>query len=141
MKNLLLTLLLFVSSVNIVYAEGTPLACIKEEVGGLMFKEGKWKTVPFNFTPHFILILDKNGLITAKSAGKLLSGSDQMYRSYRCGKDGTDLYCTRASASYSLNLHQEKLTGTMIKASANLTYVNENDRDTMSITAFSCQKF
>ena len=131
-RNLLLVIgLLFGTNT---YSQNNPIACQDDAAGGLKWEGGNWKTTGF-ITRRFILVLQGKTL-TPSSAAKVL---EMLEKNVTCRVImGGQTSCLD---DYGGNILFD--TGTMKGAISQIFGGTNagNNRDTISVRAFTCQPF
>lgn len=110
--------------------------CQYVEVGGLVWRNGMWNVAQFKLPPSFVLVQESGGL-TSESVGELIaSGISSLVR---CSANADGLISCTGGAGALLVFNPANGLGGM---SAVFGAVDDdpNQRDTLSVEAFSCQR-
>ena len=135
MKKMLLATLLVVCATG-VWAEGEPLACQEEDSGGLRWADGKWKTTGYH-TQRFVLVLEGD-VLSKTSVMKAFVGDDGNSYQVTCTNVNPQIRCEDQTGSSLYYDPRVKRGGIARIFGATLT---SNQRDTLSVSAFTCQPF
>ena len=117
-------------------AQNQPLACQSDKRGGLFWENGRWVISSFN-EKKFILIQTKNGLSeasVAKALGNVTPDQVVCLPAY-----GGKVRCSDDFGGYLLFDPKTLKGGISIIWGA--TLADDTDRDSLSVTAFSCTPF
>lgn len=134
----LIAALMFVCASG-VWAQGKPLACQEDAAAGMNWENGQWKVVSFK-PRRFILVLD-SGNLTTKSVLKALfpSAKDEYVSQVSCTKIPTiKIRCEDLSGG-SLYFNPKSNKGGISNIAG--AQDEESNRDSLTVSAFTCQPF
>jgi len=118
---------------NLALSQNKPLACQQDAVAGLNWDNGRWVTRRFNES-KFILVLQENKL-TSESVAKAI---DSFPNSINCTNTNPEILCYDRVGTI-IYFNPQTLNGTLSRNFAGT--MKGNDKDSLSISAFSCTTF
>ena len=137
MKKIHFTLLTVLSSIFFsagAIAQNQPLACQSDEKAGLYWKNGRWAVSSF-VLKNFILVQTKDGF-TNESVAKALGASA---KNVQCRSSNfNEIFCDDANGGF-LMYRTTTLKGGIAQLLG--TTLASDERDTPTLTAFSCSPF
>lgn len=121
------------------YAQKAPLACLSAQTGGVKWENGRWRAYPFKAPMEkFILVLE-NGALTPESVSSVISpgypAGVTCFRVYQ-GRDS----CVTELGKY-LFFDAARLEGTVASTLGGAVLNKDGDRDTVTVTPFTCVRF
>jgi len=131
-----LTLLMTFLCANVALAQNKPLACQVDASAGLKWENGQWKTARF-IEGKFILVLQGNTL-TKESAAKALGVPYPDLVTCSVYEYDKRITCTDPSGG-NLIFQPKNLKGGMSELLGSLS--QSSDRDTINVSAFTCQPY
>ena len=138
MKKYKIFIFLILSSIYLssgALAQNKPLACQEDESGGLNWNGGRWESAKYNLG-RFILVQQGDNL-TRDSAAKALGSKLPIH--LNCRNVNPEISCVDHSGSNLLFFNPITLKGGMSKIYGATLLGKE--RDTLSVSAFSCTPF
>jgi len=147
MQRWILTVIAGVLLIAPAFAQNRPLACQTDRSAGLDWKNGRWETTSFVPLPDkFILVLTEDSL-TPDSVIKVLDLTDPT-KSIALGFGPTckikptngRIFCTSGYLNgTSLFFSPKTMKGAIARLFGGVD--DENDRDDIAVSAFTCQPF
>ena len=112
-------------------------ACQSVESGGLIWKNGQWKSTGFNHDERFILIGDEENIVTLESIAKAIGAFPDWLVCNLWPRANTVSCISRSSETFVFDSAAAKgATGNMFGS----MMLMKDYKDTLNITVFECAK-
>jgi len=126
------------------FAQNRPLACQADESAGLSWENGRWEVTRFTPKPAKFILVQTGDSLTPESVGKVFIefelSKDEMPS---CLREGVDehVVCTDGwGGGMSLIFSFRTMKGSRAALLGSIS-ANQKQKDSVSVTTFTCQPF